>query len=75
MTFVDYIIKERSRRFLSISLMDMEKCNYKGTLEEWFGFTKEQEMGSLLNESKIPKYRNELTKEQLEILTQQEGLG
>ena len=36
MTFVDYIIKERSRRFLSISLMDMEKCNYKGTLEEWF---------------------------------------
>lgn len=36
MTFVDYIIKERSRRFLSISLMDMEKSNYKGTLEEWF---------------------------------------
>ena len=36
MTFVDYIIKERSRRFLSISLMDMGRCNYKGTLEEWF---------------------------------------
>jgi hypothetical protein len=36
MTFVDYIIKERSRKFLSISLMDMEKSNYKGTLEEWF---------------------------------------
>lgn len=36
MTFVDYIIKERSRRFLSISLMDMYRCNYKGTLEEWF---------------------------------------
>ncbi len=36
MTFIDYIVKERSRRFLSISLMDMEKCNYKGTLEEWF---------------------------------------
>jgi hypothetical protein len=36
MTFVDYIIKERSRRFLSISLMDMEKSNYKGGLEEWF---------------------------------------
>ena len=35
MTFVDYIIKERSRKFLSISLMDMEKSNYKGTLEEW----------------------------------------
>ena len=35
-TFVDYIIKERSRKFLSISLMDMEKSNYKGTLEEWF---------------------------------------
>lgn len=44
-------------------------------VQEWFGFTKEQEMGSLLNENKIPKYRNELTKEQLEILTQQEGLG
>jgi hypothetical protein len=37
---------------------------------EWFGFTKEQEMGSLLNENKIPKYRNELTKEQLEIINQ-----
>ena len=36
MTFVDYIIKERSRKFLSISLMDMEKSNYKGVLEEWF---------------------------------------
>ena len=36
MTFVDYIIKERSRRFLSISLMDMDRSNYKGTLEEWF---------------------------------------
>ena len=36
MTFVDYIIKERSRKFLSISLMDMEKSNYKGALEEWF---------------------------------------
>ncbi len=36
MTFVDYIIKERSRKFLSISLMDMEKSNYEGTLEEWF---------------------------------------
>ena len=36
MTFVDYIIKERSRKFLSISLMDIEKSNYKGTLEEWF---------------------------------------
>ena len=36
MTFVDYIIKERSRKFLSISLMDMEKSNYRGTLEEWF---------------------------------------
>ena len=44
-------------------------------VQEWFGLTKEQEMGSLLNENKIPKYRNELTKEQLEILTQQEGLG
>ena len=44
-------------------------------VQGWFGFTKEQEMGSLLNENKIPKYRNELTKEQLEILTQQEGLG
>jgi len=31
-----YIIKERSRVFLSISLMDMEKSNYKGTLEERF---------------------------------------
>ena len=36
MTFVDYIIKERSRRFLSISLMDMDRSSYKGTLEEWF---------------------------------------
>tara|TARA_R110001583_G_scaffold8435_1_gene40258 strand:+ start:1981 stop:2148 length:168 start_codon:yes stop_codon:yes gene_type:complete len=36
MTFVDYIIKERSRKFLSISLMDMEKSNYNGVLEEWF---------------------------------------
>jgi len=36
MTFVDYIIKERSRVFLSISLMDMDRSNYKGTLEEWF---------------------------------------
>jgi len=36
MTFVDYIIKERSRGFLSISLMDMDRCNFKGTLEEWF---------------------------------------
>ena len=44
-------------------------------IQEWFGFTKEQEMSSLLNENKIPKYRNELTKEQLEILNHQEGLG
>lgn len=36
MTFVDYIIKERGRIFLSVSLMDMEKSGYKGTLEEWF---------------------------------------
>jgi len=36
MTLVDYIIKERSRGFLSISLMDMDRCNFKGTLEEWF---------------------------------------
>ncbi len=36
MTFVDYIIKERSRVFLLISLMDMDRSNYKGTLEEWF---------------------------------------
>ena len=36
MTFVDYIIKETSRKFLSISLIYMEKSNYKGTLEEWF---------------------------------------
>jgi len=38
MTFVDYIIKERSRKFLAISLMDMERANYKGKLEEWFSF-------------------------------------
>ena len=44
-------------------------------VQEWFGFTKEQEMGSLLNENKIPKYRNELTKEQLEIINHKEGLG
>lgn len=36
MTFVDYIIQERSRRFLAMSLMDMDKCNYKGKLEDWF---------------------------------------
>ena len=36
MTFTDYIIKERGIKFLSISLMDMDKCKYTGTLEEWF---------------------------------------
>ncbi len=39
-------------------------------VQEWFGFTKEQEMGSLLNENKIPKYRNELTEQQLNLLNQ-----
>ena len=38
MKFVDYIIKERSRNFLAMALMDMEKSNYKGTLEELFSF-------------------------------------
>jgi len=36
MTFTDYIIDQYSRTFLATSLMDMEKSNYKGSLEEWF---------------------------------------
>jgi hypothetical protein len=36
MTFIDYIIKERSKKFLDISILDMDKCNYTGTIEEWF---------------------------------------
>ena len=36
MTFTDYIIKERSRTFLTLSLLDIEKVKYRGTIEEWF---------------------------------------
>lgn len=36
MSFVNYIIEQRSRKFLAISLMDMDKSNYSGTIEEWF---------------------------------------
>ena len=34
MTFSNYVIKERSKKFYTMSLIDISKCN--STLEEWF---------------------------------------
>lgn len=34
-TFLEYIIKIYSKRFVLYSLQDMAKCGYRGSIEEW----------------------------------------
>ncbi len=36
MTFIQYVISERSETFYFQSLIDIAKCKFTGTIEEWF---------------------------------------